>query len=714
MKTKFPGLKRILLCSITLLSTSIGFCQKRAFMIGKQIAVFYPENYKEKKHSPSFALIKELQKTDELNKLWRIKVDFESTKKHSIATINVEAGTSFYGTGEVTGSLLRNGTVRTLWNTDNYAYEKFSGLQLYQSHPWVMGVREDGTAFGVMADHTYKQKIILDNNITFQSEGPAFRVIVIDKESPEEVLKSLADLTGKMQMPPLWALGYQQCRWSYYPDTRVKEVADTFRIKKIPCDVIWMDIHYMDDYRIFTFSEDNFPDPKGLNNYLHKKDFKSVWMIDPGVKFDRNYSVYQSGSAKDVWVKDAEGKDFHGDVWPGACVFPDFTQSQTREWWADLYKDYMNTGIDGVWNDMNEPAVFNGVDLTMPVDNTHKGDGVIPEGKHSRYHNVYGMLMVKSSREGILKANPDKRPFILTRSNFLGGQRYAATWTGDNEAKWEHLKMSVPMVLNLGISGQPFSGPDIGGFGGNATADLYGHWIATGVFYPFSRSHTAEGTKNQEPWTFGKKIESASRTAIERRYRLLPYLYTLFYESSQTGLPIMRPLFMADVKDLSLRNEDEAFLWGKDLMIIPKWAHSPSIPKGNWRTISIVGENSKKDKYQPELKIREGAIIPLGEIIQSTNQYSLKTITLKVSLDEEGKASGKIYADAGDGFGYQKGEFSIIHFNAEKSGDKVMISSSLEGDYKIKNKVVHVEIISDTKIYKESGTLKKTISVSLK
>ncbi len=679
--------------------------QEHAALIAENTAVFYPPHYKAYMQQPSFALLKEPAETGPLPESWKIRVVFDRMPGKTLAYINADEGTDFYGTGEVTGPLQRNGTVRELWNTDNYEYEKYNGLRLYQSHPWVLGVRKDGSAFGVLADNTWKQTVSLSDDILFISDGPAFRVLVIEGKDPAEVLQVLADLTGTMPLPPLWSLGYQQCRWSYYPASRVKEIADTFRLKNIPCDVIWMDIHYMSGYRIFTFSDDYFPDPGELNNYLHSKGFRSVWMIDPGVKKEEGYRVYDSGTRKKVWVKNVNYVDYTGDVWPGPCVFPDFTQSVTREWWSALYSDFMQTGIDGVWNDMNEPAVFNGPGWSMPADNIHLGDDHTPEGTHARYHNVYGMLMVKASREGIQKANPSKRPFLLTRSNFIGGQRYAATWTGDNAATWQHLRMSVPMALNLGLSGQPFNGPDIGGFGGNATPELYSQWIATGVFYPFSRSHTALGTNNQEPWAFGAETEEIARVALQRRYRLLPYFYTLFYEASKTGMPVMRPVFFADLKDETLRKEDQAFLIGGDLLVIPKWAEVPHLPRGNWRTISVAGEDSRSDPYQPELRIREGSIVPLGNVIPSTSDYSLDTLTLLVSLNEQGTASGSLYHDAGDGYGYLEGEYFLVHYAAKQNGDQVIVKvSGRKGKLTIRNSVIFVKMITNQGVFTGSGS----------
>lgn len=688
--------------------------QTKSFIIMDDIAIFYPKDFNANDHLPSFALINEPVKSGDLPNNWKTKVHFSSDDKYSSAIIEIDETTSVYGTGEVTGPLMRNGTTRILYNVDNFTYKKNNGLRLYQSHPWVLCVRNDGTAFGILADNTWRQEISIGNKITFQAESTPFRVIVIEKENPKAVLKALAELTGKIEFPPLWSLGFQQCRWSYYPDSRVREIADTLRLKKIPCDVIWMDIHYMEKYKVFTFSPKHFPNPKATNQYLHNKGFKSVWMIDPGVKKEEGYFVYDSGTEKDLWVKTSNNKNFVGKVWPGDCVFPDFTQEKTVNWWKAFYKDYMAMGIDGVWNDMNEPAVLKSETMTMPDDNIHLGNDTLKKDIHLRYHNVYGMMMVKASKEGIMEANPDKRPFILTRSNFLGGQRYAATWTGDNESTWEHLKMSIPMSINLGLSGQPFNGPDIGGFAGNATPELYGHWIALSTFYPFSRAHSVQGSKAHEPWSFGKEIEDVARQAIERRYRLMPYLYTQFYNAATTGIPIMQPAYFADYKDKKLRSEEQAFLFGDDLYVIPKWAENPALPKGNWTSISILDEGNENNAYLPEVKMRPGAIVPLSKVIQNTTEYSLETLDLYICLDSEGNAEGKLYHDAGDGYGYKNGEYALLTIKAEKQGDEVLVKvADKTGNYKVDNKSTTVYLYVDGKVIKGTGTLDNTIILKI-
>lgn len=623
--------------------------------------MYYPANFDSVRHLPSLALLEEPTATKRLTQFPKVLSPiFSQGDSTTIAEIKIEAGTDLYGTGEVTGDLVRNGETITLWNKDNYAYGKDNGKKLYQSHPWVMGVRADGTAFGVLADNTYRQQIDLTSSIKFISDGPAFRVIVIERDSPKEVLKALGELTGTIEMPPLWALGYQQSRYSYFPDTRVQEIADTFRTKQIPIDVIWMDIDYMDGFRVFTFDKEGFKDPKALNQYLKSKDIKSVYMIDPGVKKDPGYAVYDSGTAGNHWVQTAQGAPFVGEVWPGDCVFPDFTRPETQRWWAGLYDDFLATGIDGVWNDMNEPAVFDGPDMSMPIDNIHRGGGVLPQDIHLRYHNVYGLLMVRSSREGILKNRPNTRPFILSRANFIGGHRYAATWTGDNASTWDHLKMSIPMSITLGLSGQPFNGPDIGGFSGEATEELLGHWMTVGAFYPFSRNHSAIDAPFQEPWVFGKEVEDASRKAINKRYQLMPFLYTLFQEAATTGLPVMRPVFLADPKDLKLRAEQEAFLWGDDLAIIPAWAESPQLPQGAWEVLPF---NEVPDQYQPTLKVREGAVIPMGPVIQSTEDYQTDMLDLVVNLNAAGKATGRLYIDDGKSFDFKSGAY--VHYEIQ-------------------------------------------------
>lgn len=650
-------------------------------LIGDNIVRFHQDNAAADAALPSFALNVNPPVLGDAPADFRLRPVFSTTPagKHA-ASISIEPGTSLYGTGEVFGPLLRNGKTVTCWNTDAYGYGE-KNASLYQSHPWVLAVRADGSSFGVLADTTWRCEIDLTTGIRFTADGPAFPLIIIDRPSPQAVMSALAGLIGTITMPPRWALGYHQCRYSYEPEARVREIAQNFRDRKIPCDVIWLDIDYMDEYRVFTFSQSRFPDPKKLNDDLHKQGFHTVWMIDPGVQAKPGYSIYDAGAAADVWVQNKDGQPYKGEVWPGYCVFPDYTRPDVQQWWSSLYKDYMATGIDGVWNDMNEPAVFNVASKTMPEDNIHLGGMTLPAGDvtagpHARFHNVYGMLMADATREGVIAANPTKRPFVLTRAGYIGSHRYAATWTGDNSAEWDDLEASIPMVLNLGLSGQPFCGPDIGGFNGNGDAKLFARWMGIGALLPFSRGHTGKGNIDKEPWSFGPAVEQTCRLALQRRYRLIPYFYTLFHQSSQNGMPVVRPLFFADPADPALRSEDDAFLIGDDLMVIgrvtPTRDRLHALPKGrdgqpgsDWLPVSLV-EGDAADADLPELRIRRGSIVPLGSLVESTNEINDQTLTLLVALDASGKAAGTIYIDSGEGLDYQKGQYAIFNYEASR------------------------------------------------
>ncbi len=701
----------ILLSSLTIAAMAMA---QAAFVSDNGVAVFYPPQYDASQHEPSPIFEHEPKAIHPLPAKWSLKPSFSLRDGKSIATVAVEGDVDFYGTGEVTGSLRRNGRTVGLWNIDTPAYGVDGGSHLYQSHPWVMGVRADGSAFGIIADNTWRQTITTDDHkVTFESLGPAFRVVVIERESPKALMKALVELTGTMELPPLWALGYQQCRFSYQPDTQVMEIADKLREHKIPSDVIWMDIDYMDGYRIFTFNPKEFSNPKKLNDYLHDNHFKAVYMIDPGVKAEKGYFVDDQGTKGDYWVKTADGKPFVGNVWPGPCHFPDFTRPEVRMWWATLYKDFMATGIDGVWNDMNEPAVFGQHENTMPVDNRHLGGEGLAPGPHLRFHNVFGLNMVRASRQGLLLANPQKRPFILSRSNFLGGHRYAATWTGDNLSSEDQMKLSVPMSLTLGLSGQPFSGPDIGGFCENATGDLLAQWTAMGVFFPFVRNHSIKGSVQQEPWAFTPEVLDVCRTAINRRYRLMPYIYTAFREASVDGMPVMRPVFMADPLDRSLRGEDKAFLLGGDLMVIPQWAGEVKEPgHGTWQSVSL---EDKADAYQAVLKQRPGSVIPVANLAQSTTDMTTDSLTLYVCLDKEGRANGQLYEDDGDGFDYRNGAYLISNMEAELVKNRLTVTlSPEEGQWASPSRTIRIACVRKGRVQFSAWQQGDTASMKVK
>jgi len=601
---------------------------------------------------------------------WLVRPKFTRRDGKASVEVALEPGTSFYGTGEVAGSLLRNGTRKLLYNNDCYDYTEAS-RSLYQSHPFVLAVRKDGTSVGIIFETTWRSAIELGRVVRFTTSGPAPAVTIIERENPMGVVAALTQLTGRIPMPPRWALGYHQCRWSYDPADKVRDLARAFREKRIPCDCIWMDIDYMDGFRCFTVDREGFGDPVALNNDLHRLGFHTVWMIDPGLKTDEWYPVYTDARSGGHLVKTVEGEEYQGKVWPGPCAFPDFTRAETRAWWAGLYREFLSSGIDGVWNDMNEPAVFEAPEKTMPGDNRHEADAALGgPGPHTKYHNIYGMQMVRATREGIQAARPEKRPFVLTRANFLGGHRYAATWTGDNRSDWNHLRWSIPMALNLGLSGQAFAGPDIGGFIGNATPELFARFMGIGSLLPFARAHTVKDSVDHEPWSFGPECEDICRIALERRYRLLPYLYTLFADATATGMPVARPLFFADPADPRLRNEDRAFLLGHDVLVRADvepggGGVGSAMPPGVWKRFELTDRTSDQ---LPELWLRAGAILPVGPVMQFSNEVPVDPLTLFVHPDATGIATGELYEDEGDGYGYAQGQFSRVRFTARSPG----------------------------------------------
>jgi alpha-glucosidase len=677
---------------------------------------------------PSYALEKEPGPSAAPRGDLRVAPRFSVEGGKQVATITIEAGTSLYGTGEVAGPLLRNGRKITCWNTDAYGYDD-TALSLYKSHPWMLAVRADGTALGVLADTTYRVEVDAGatsaDQLVFRADGPAFPVIVIEGASALEVVRALTKLTGLPPLPAKWTLGYHQCRYSYYPEARVREIARNFRERDIPCDVIWYDIDYYESFRVFTFDPVYFPDPKKLNADLLADGFHNVWMINPGIKSREEPSpsdvpeaerakeskqikaareaqknvfraIRDSGLKNDVYVKKANGSVYEGEVWPGWCYFPDYTQARVREWWAPWYKPFMDMGVTGVWNDMNEPAIFNVQSKTMPEDNIHLGDAamIAPNGKaqgdrakgdHARYHNVYGLTMVKGTREGIQAANPDKRPFVLSRATYIGGQRYHAGWSGDNTANWYHVEASVPMTLSMNLSGLSFYGPDIGGFAADGDAQMFERWIGFGTMLPFCRSHTGKGNIDKEPWAFGPEVEETSRLAIQRRYRLMPYIYTLFREASVLGSPVLRPLFFLDGTDAALRSEDDAFLLGGDLMVVPQLVPDrtrvPVMPKdfGAWRELAWEVPTGTKNTTRgldnqnedlPRLYVRPGAIIPTGPVMEHVGEGPKAPLTLIINLDAQGAARGQLYEDAGDGYAYREGKYALTTFEARRVGEE--------------------------------------------
>ncbi|HEV7889714.1 MAG TPA: TIM-barrel domain-containing protein [Pyrinomonadaceae bacterium] len=613
---------------------------------------------------------------------------------------------TYYGLGEKAGATLSLNTQQfVMWNTDTYAYPR--GLDpIYQSIGFYTALRYERDAGGARAGRGRAYGLFLDNTsrtyfdmgktdparVTFGAASGELNYYVFTggrERAPKKVLEDYTWLTGRAPMPPLWALGNQQSRWSYYPESRVREVARGFRESRTPADVIYLDIDYMDGFRVFTWNKERFPDPRKLISDLRAEGFRVVLIVDPGVKVDPNYYAYTQGQAGGHFVKTADGKELHASVWPGVCAFPDFTDPKAREWFGSLYRVNLDEGVAGFWNDMNEPGVFLSEETpkpdiyhhpmkTFPLDARHAGEG--SPGTHARYHNVYGMQMARSTFEGLKRLRPDARPFVLTRAGYAGVQRYSAVWTGDNVATWDHLRLSLTMLMNMGVSGVPLIGSDVGGFSGNPSPELYTRWLQAAALTPLLRSHSENGSNPHEPYSFPKEYADINRASIELRYRLLPYLYTLFNEHTRTGAPVMRPLWFEYPDDARTYLVDDEYLVGRDLLVAPVVTESVTkrrvyFPAGDnwvdWWTGKAYEGGKDADIDAPldrlPLFARVGAVIPTQPVIQHTDEMPHKSLSLVVVRGADGASS--FYEDTGDGFDFLRGSFRVV--TVKLDGDSI-------------------------------------------
>ncbi len=600
-----------------------------------------------------------------------------------------------YGLGEKNGPLNKRGWKLggyslTMWNSDTFGYDA-STDPLYVSVPFYLVLR-NGVAHGVFLDNTWRSNVDVGHQtegaLAFGAEGGPLDYYFIYGPEPKKVIERYTALTGRMPLPPLWALGYHQCRYSYYPEARVRFIADNFRQRRIPADVIWLDIHYQDRYRPFTWDPKRFPDPPRLIAELRKEGFRTVTIVDPHPPKVAGYAPYESGLAGDHFVKNPDGSIYEAPVWPSKAedgdapdwskppgtrsVFPDFSRPATRAWWGSLYAGLLGAGVAGIWNDMNEPAIFDTPTGTMPLDVRHDNEGAPTD--HREIHNVYGMLMSRATYEGLRRLEPDERPFVLSRASFAGGQRYTALWPGDNVSDWTALRASIPTLLGMGLSGFPFVGADIGGFAEAPTAELYTRWLQAGVFYPFMRTHTAFGTPDQEPWSYGADYEEVNRRAIELRYRLLPHIYSVMHDSSESGLPAMRPLLLEYPDDGATYGMDDQFLFGSDLLVAPVLRAGATqrgvyLPRGDWydywtgeRYAGGRGISVPVTLASIPLFVRGGAFVFSQPVVQNTGEMPGQP--LEVTLFPGGSSERWLYEDAGNGFDYQRGGFLRRRFAA--------------------------------------------------
>jgi alpha-glucosidase len=617
-----------------------------------------------------------------------------------------------YGLGEKTGHLDKRGAKLggysyAMWNSDTPGYDS-SIDPIYVSVPFFLVVRK-GRAHGIFLDNTFRSSFDVGKAspglLSFGAEGGELNYYFIEGPAPRQVVERYTALTGRLPLPPRWALGYHQCRYSYYPESRVRFVASNFRERRIPADAIWLDIHYLDSYKPFTWDKARFPDPGKMIADLRGQGFRVVTILDAHPKKEAGYEPWETGLLGDHFVKNPDGSVYLGPVWPdraernpGPNAFPDFSKPGARDWWGGLYKSLLDLGVAGIWNDMNEPAVFVPPTWTMPLDLRHDNEGQPTD--HREIHNVYGLLMTRSTFEGLARLRPRERPFVLTRATFAGGQRYAAQWPGDNTSTWADLVQSIPMLLGMGLSGLPFVGSDIGGFEKNPGAfeknpspELYTRWLQAGIFYPFMRTHTSLGTADQDPWSYGVRHEALNRRAIELRYELLPYIYNVMQEASETGVPALRPLFLEYPEDAQTYALDDEFLLGRDLLAAPVLREGASqrevyLPKGDWYDFWTGRQATGGATIQLPVSletiplfVRGGAFLFRQPVVQHTGEMPGQPLIVGVYPASRSEAS--LYEDDGESTEYKTGAFARRRFTQTRAEARAVIEvGAPEGPYR--------------------------------
>ena len=590
-------------------------------------------------------------------------------------------GTRYYALGEQPSGLAHNGDVYPFWNTDRFGYQP-GDMPIYSSMPFYIAV-QSGFAHGILYDNSFRGEMDFANRLPGSigytadggTDGGELRYYIIPGPGLDSVVARFTHLTGRMPLPPRWALGYQQSRYSYAPDSMVMNVASEFRRRDIPVDVLYLDIGYMNGYRVFTWSPTDFPHPKQLLDSLGRMGIKVVTIVDPGVKVDSSYSVYKEGLDRHAFVTTPDGKPALGTVWPGTAAFPDFSRRDVRQWWGNSQSALTGVGVRGIWNDMNEPASFTGKTLSELAQ--FDGDG--HPGSHIEFHNQYGTLMARASYDGLRELRPDARPFVVTRAGYVGVQRYSSMWTGDNSSTWAHLRISIPMILSLGLSGEPFAGSDIGGFTGNPSGELYARWLQSAALIPFMRTHSAIMVPRREPWSYGPQYERVNRATIRLHYRFLPEIYTAFYEHTQTGAPVVRPVFWNALADTSALGVNDEYMLGENILIAPVVDSATDsrevyLPAGHWFRIgndSAYDGGARTKVFAPgalrdandttglaglPIFVRAGAVVAMQGVPAYEDQHPLDTLELHV-WPARTTVTSTLYQDAGDGYGYERGAY---------------------------------------------------------
>ncbi|MCH1963709.1 DUF4968 domain-containing protein [Clostridium perfringens] len=602
-----------------------------------------------------------------------INEDFQPSfkdEKGNVYISKVNDCLAYYGLGEKGGDLNKKGCYTENFNTDDPETDDDS-ITYYKTIPFYVALKEEAT-YGIFFDNSFRSYFDMGkemgDRIFFGAIGGQIQYYFIPGENIKEVVKNYTALTGRMEMPPLWSLGYQQCRFSYFSQEEVRELVKTFEEKDIPLDVVYLDIDYMDGFRVMTFKTPNFGDAAGLISDLKEKGIRTITIIDPGVKVDEEYDVFKRGKEGNHFTKKLDGEMFIGAVWPGDSAFPDFSNKDCREWWKSELKKFISEhGMDGIWNDMNEPCVFNNDHKTMLESCLHNSDNGVIE--HKEFHNRYGFEMSRCSKEAQEELHPNERGFSMTRATYAGGQRYSSVWTGDNMSLWSQMRMSISMNANLGISGFSFVGNDVSGFGLDSSEELFIRWMEMGPFIPIFRNHSNMYTRRQEPWAFGPRAEKIAKKSIELRYELLPYIYDLYYISHKEGLPIFRPMIMEYEKDMNLLNIREQFMLGENMLVAPvlyegERSKAVYLPKGSWFNYFTMEklQGGKWYKLPCELDeilvfVKEGSIIPTYNKKFRNVKERPNNILLKVFGEN---AKGFHYNDDGHTMEYLEGKYTYM------------------------------------------------------
>jgi alpha-glucosidase len=605
---------------------------------------------------------------------------------HKIQVVKeLEGDEYFYGLGDRTGFLNKKGYEYEMWNTDDPKPHVDSYKTLYKTIPFLITLKANGV-YGIFFDNTNRTFWDMGKESSdyyyFASDAGNLDYYFFVGESIKDIVKEYTSLTGTVNRPQLWSLGYHQSRWGYDTESDVLKIAASFRENKIPCDTIHLDIDYMERYKVFTWNEKAFQHPKKMIEDLSKEGFKIVTIIDPGVKVEEGYSVYEEGVKNDYFVKNIDGEIYVNQVWPGDAVYPDFGKKEVRDWWGDNQKILLKYGVRGVWNDMNEPASFKG---EIPDDIVFSDEDRV--ATHSEMHNVYGHLMSKATYKG-LKKYDQRRPFVITRACYAGSQKYTTGWTGDNHSIWAHLQMSIPQLCNLGLSGMSYVGTDVGGFGSDTTAELLTRWVQVGCFSPLFRNHSNKGSLCQEPWQFGDSVMSIYGKYVELRYRLLPYFYDLFVSGEESGLPIIRPLVLHYESDENVRELNDEFLVGESILVAPVVMQGARnrmvyLPEGNWIDYHTKEEitGGKFMIVEAPLDIcpiymKSGSIIPNYPVQNYVGEKEITSLILDIY---KGEGIYIHYQDDGESFDYEKGIYNKYQFSISKEG--YFVAQLVHGGY---------------------------------